>query len=79
MCKVGSKLFDEAGEVEEIDGTKFLKSCEGLHELLYVLIKVCSGAPGRATEVGVVQVCNTVEASRNVFVSGPLFLPVYYH
>jgi len=80
VAKAKARMFTAGGSVNEANGVSFLDVCAKLQEILYVLIQVCSGAPGRATEVGVIQVCNTAEASRNIFVSqGQLSIAVYYH
>lgn len=76
--KLRPSLFD-GDTLRRKEGMQFLDSCEKLQSILSVLVQVCSGAPARATELGVVKFCNTAAASRNVFISqGQLVISVYF-
>ena len=73
-------LFDKDGEPRRAECRKYLDWCEQLQKKIVALLQTCSGGPGRATEVGVLQVCNTAEASRHIFISkGQVFIMCSYH
>lgn len=59
---------------------RFISSCNDLLALLYTLVQVCSGAPARVTELGVIEVRKTAHAARHVYNSnGQLFTITSYH
>ena len=62
-------LFKDGG-LKNKEAVMFLDACEDLQKNLVGLLQVCSGSPARATEVCVVQVCNTDLAGRHLFISG---------
>lgn len=73
-------LITEDGDRREAKARRLISSCEDLQAILYVLLQVCSGSPARATEIGVIQVRNTAQAARHVYISsGQLFTITSYH
>ena len=58
----------------------YLQDCKNLQQYIYTLLQTCSGAPTRASELGIMGVCNTVIAARNIFTqAGLLFTVITFH
>lgn len=73
-------VLNAQGEFDLKKTKNFADKCEELQRVIYVLLQTCSGAPARATELRVLQICNSPTACRNLYFSnGQLFSATFYH
>ena len=80
LAAVKSQLFETDGTPKKRACERFVEDCEHFQRRLVGMIQTCSGGPGRATEINVIQICNTDVANRHLFVSkGQVFFMTSYH
>lgn len=78
--KLKSSLLESDTSLNEDKARAYLQDCESLQEHIYTLLQVCSGAPARASELGILRVCNTAVGRRNIFTqAGLVFTVITYH
>ncbi|CDF39044.1 ATP dependant DNA helicase RecQ [Chondrus crispus] len=78
--KLKSLLLESDTSLNEDKARAYLQDCESLQEHIYTLLQVCSGAPARASELGILLVCNTAVGQRNIFTqAGLVFTVITYH
>ena len=74
------RLFEANGKSKKRECILFLDACEKLQKNIVTLLQTCAGSPGRASEVSVLQICNTENATRHIFISkGQVFYACSYH
>ncbi|CDF40458.1 ATP-dependent DNA helicase RecQ family protein [Chondrus crispus] len=78
--KLKPLLLESDTSLNEDKARAYLQDCESLQEHIYTLLQVCSGAPARASELGILRVCNTAVGRRNIFTqAGLVFTVITYH
>ncbi|CDF33431.1 ATP-dependent DNA helicase, RecQ family [Chondrus crispus] len=78
--KLKPLLLESDTSLNEDKARAYLQDCESLQEHIYTLLQVCSGAPARTSELGILRVCNTAVGQRNIFTqAGLVFTVITYH